>query len=198
MMAINMTKKPLENDRENLKARKFMMWLFLVSSFIYFAGLTSGFIVYTAGDPSRGINTILPKVFNYSTAAIVLSSITMHLAYLAGKRLEFKKQNAYLILTVLLGLIFFVCQFQAWGILFDRGVVFSGNRNASQSFIYVFIASHLLHIAAGVILLLRAMNVKLSKVSPVRNTFRLEVTSIFWHFIDILWIYLYVFLLLNQ
>lgn len=193
-----MAQKPFENDRENLKAKKFMMWLFLVSSFIYFAGLTSGFIVYTAEDPSRGINTILPDVFKYSTGVIILSSLTMHLAYLAGKKLQFRMQNLYLLITAVLGLFFFVFQFQGWGLLFNRGVVFSGNPNASQSFIYVFIASHLLHIAVGMILLLRAVRIKFSRIDPVRNTFRLEITSIFWHFIDILWIYLYVFLLLNQ
>ncbi|HEX8378416.1 MAG TPA: cytochrome c oxidase subunit 3 [Pedobacter sp.] len=192
-----MAQKIIEQDRENFKARKFMMWLFLVSSFIYFAGLTSGFIVYTAGDPSRGIKTLLPDVFKYSTAVIILSSLTMHLAYLAGKRLQFKKQNAYLILTALLGIIFFVLQTKAWSILFNQGVPFV-NINASHSFIYVFTASHLLHIVVGVILLLRAINFYLNKISPVKNNFRLEVTSIFWHFIDILWIYLYVFLLLNQ
>ncbi|MGV3507771.1 MAG: cytochrome c oxidase subunit 3 [Sphingobacteriaceae bacterium] len=193
-----MTQKPIEQDRENLKARKFMMWLFLVSSFIYFAGLTSGYIVYTAGHPSRGIKTILPEVFQYSTIAIILSSVTMHLAYLAGKKLQFSKQNIYLVITALLGVVFFVLQYQAFEILFNRGVVFSGNPNASQSFIYVFVASHLLHIGMGILLLIRALSGKLTTISPVRNTFRLEVTSIFWHFIDILWIYLYVFLLLNQ
>ncbi len=192
-----MAQKIIEQDRENFKARKFMMWLFLVSSFIYFAGLTSGFIVYTAGDPSRGIKTILPDVFKYSTAVIILSSLTMHLAYLVGKRLQFQKQNVFLVLTALLGIIFFVLQTKAWSILFNQGVPFV-NINASHSFIYVFTASHLLHIGVGVILLLRALNFNVNKISPVKNNFRLEVTSIFWHFIDILWIYLYVFLLLNQ
>jgi len=192
-----MTRNPIEHDRENLKARKFMMWLFLVSSFIYFAGLTSGFIVYTAGDPSRGIKTLLPEVFKYSTAVIILSSLTMHLAYLAAKRMQFTKQNIYLIITILLGVLFFFLQLKAWSILFNQGITFV-NVNASNSFIYVFTASHLLHIVVGVILLLRAITGRLTNISTVRNNFRLEVTSIFWHFIDILWIYLYVFLLLNQ
>jgi len=192
-----MTQRPIEHDRENLKARKFMMWLFLVSSFIYFAGLTSGFIVYSAGDPSRGIKTLLPEVFKYSTAAIILSSLTMHLAYLSGKRLQYTKQNLYLGITIVLGIVFFFLQLKAWSILFNQGVTFV-NVNASHSFIYVFTASHLLHIFVGLVLLLKALSGRISAVSPVRNLFRLEVTSIFWHFIDILWIYLYVFLLLNQ
>ncbi|MEJ6980800.1 heme-copper oxidase subunit III [Pedobacter sp. P351] len=192
-----MTQKHIDQDRENLKARKFMMWLFLVSSFIFFAGLTSGFIVYTAGDPSRGIKILLPQVFKYSTAVIILSSISMHWAYLSGKRLQFSKQNLYLSITIILGIAFLLFQVQAWITLFNQGVTFV-NPNASHSFIYVFTAAHLLHIIVGIILLFRAFTGKLTNVSPVRNNFRLEATSIFWHFIDILWIYLYVFLLLNQ
>ena len=192
-----MIQKPLEVDRENLKAKKFMMWLFLVSSFIYFAGLTSGFIVYTAGNPSRGIKTLLPEIFKYSTLVIILSSITMHLAYLSGRRLKYSQQNIYLLITVVLGVLFFFMQLNAWSTLFNQGATFV-NVNASHSFIYVFTASHLLHIFVGLILLLKALSGKIAKVNPVKNNFRLEVTSIFWHFIDILWIYLYVFLLLNQ
>ncbi len=192
-----MTPHAFEQDRLKLRAKKFMMWLFLASSFIYFAGLTSGFIVYTAGDPSRGIKTILPKMFQYSTLAIIISSITMHMAYLAGKRLQYSKQRLYLIVTILLGITFFVLQINAWGTLVNQGIPFV-NPNASQSFIYVFTGSHLIHIFAGVMMLLNTLIGNMRRVPQIRNMFRLEITSIFWHFLDILWIYLYVFLLLNQ
>ncbi len=188
----------MEQDKVNLGAKKFLMWLFLVSSFIYFAGLTSGFIVYTAGSPNRGIKTLLPTAFMYSTAVILISSVTMHLAVRAGKRLQYDKQKLFLVLTMVLGILFFVIQLQAWKALISQGVYFSFNRNASQSFIYVFTGSHLLHIVAGLFLLAGALIGRLTGISQVRNVFRLEITSIFWHFIDILWIYLYIFLLLNQ
>jgi cytochrome c oxidase subunit 3 len=192
-----MAPRSFEQDRLNLRAKKFMMWLFLASSFIYFAGLTSGFIVYTAGDPSRGIKTILPKIFQFSTLTIIISSITMHMAYVAGKRLQYSKQRLYLAITILLGVIFFVLQVKAWGTLFNQGIPFV-NPNASQSFIYVFTGSHLIHIFAGVMMLLNTLIRNLRNTPQVQNIFRLEITSIFWHFLDILWIYLYVFLLLNQ
>ncbi|WP_187774760.1 heme-copper oxidase subunit III [Pedobacter sp. BS3] len=192
-----MAQIPTEQDRQNLKAKKFLVWLFIVSSFILFAGFTSGFIVYTAGSPNRGIKTILPHTFIYSTAIIILSSVTMHLAYLSGKRLQFGKQKLFLVLTILLGIAFFYAQLTAWGTLIKQGVYFI-NYNASQSFIYVFTGMHLLHIFAGLIMVLTALIGKIRNISQVRNMFRLETTSIFWHFIDILWIYIYVFLLLNQ
>lgn len=193
-----MEKIPFEQETQNLKARKFLMWLFIVSSSMMFAALTSGYIVYTAESANRGIKIILPSAFMYSTCLILLSSLTMHLAYSSAKKLQFDKQKIYLVLTILLGIAFFYTQVKSWGILYNMGVPFSFNPNASQSFIYVFTGMHLLHIFVGICMLLYSLFGKLNNIPQVRNLFRLEVSSLFWHFIDILWIYLYVFLLLNQ
>ena len=184
-------------DKQNLKAKKFLVWLFIISSFMIFAGLTSGFIVYTAGSPDRGLKTILPEAFLYSAAIIVLSSLTMHLAYLSAKKLQFGLQKLYLVITIVLGLSFMAMQFYGWQLLTSQGVFFV-NYNASQSFIYVFTGLHMLHIIAGIVMLTNSLVGSVRNIAQVRNLFRLETTSIFWHFIDILWIYLYVFLLLNQ
>jgi cytochrome c oxidase subunit 3 len=191
-----MDKLPVD-EVQNFKARKFLMWLFIISSFMMFAALTSGFIVYTEGNAERGIKVLLPKAFIYSTVIIIISSVTMHLAYLSAKKLEFGKQKLYTILTILLGVAFFFSQYSAWKVLTDAGAYFV-NYNASQSFIYVFTGAHLLHIFAGILMLLYSLIGKVRNIPQVRNLFRVEVTALFWHFIDILWIYLYVFLLLNQ
>ncbi len=184
-------------DKQNLKARKFLMWLFIISSFMMFAALTSGFIVYTEGSAERGIKVLLPKAFMYSTIIIVISSLTMHMAYLSAQKLQFGKQKIYIGLTILLGVAFFFSQYSAWTVLYNSGAYFV-NYNASQSFIYIFTGAHLLHILAGIFMLIYALIGNIRNIPQVRNIFRMEVTSIFWHFIDILWIYLYVFLLLNQ
>ena len=184
-------------DKQNLKAKKFLVWLLIISSFMIFAGLTSGFIVYTAGSPDRGLKAIMPQAFKYSSAIIILSSITMHLAYLSAKRLQYNKQKLYLIVTIVLGVAFLLAQFYAWQVLISQGVYFV-NYNASQSFIYVFTGFHMVHIIGGIFMLANSLNGSFKNIGQTRNLFRLEVTSIFWHFIDILWIYLYVFLLLNQ
>lgn len=193
---ITMEHLPIE-DMQSLKARKFLMWLFIISSFMMFAALTSGFIVYTEGNVERGIKVLLPKAFIYSTIIIIISSFTMHLAYSSGKKLAFAKQKLFTLITILLGVAFFFTQYSAWSVLSGSGAYFV-NYNASQSFIYVFTGAHLLHIFAGIIMLIYSLVGKFRNIPQVRNVFRLEVTSIFWHFIDILWIYLYVFLLLNQ
>src|SRR5690606_12340060 len=185
---------PFEQDKLNLRAKKFMMWLFIVTSFILFAGLTSAFIVYTAGNPNRGIKVILPQLFIYSTAVIILSSITLHMAYYYAKRLKLGKQKLYLAATIVLGILFFIMQLGAWQTLIDQGVYFV-NQNASQSFIYVFTGMHLLHILAGLVMVINSYAGAVKRIHKLKNIFRLEVTSIFWHFIDILWIYLYFFLI---
>lgn len=191
------TENIITEDKQNLKAKKFLMWLFIISSFMMFAALTSGFIVYTEGNVERGIKVLLPKAFMYSTALILISSITVHLARDSAKKLQFGKQKLYILVTILLAAGFFYSQITAWKVLYESGAYFV-NFNASQSFIYVFTGAHLLHILMGVFFLIYAFIGKLRHISQARNLFRMEVASIFWHFIDILWIYLYVFLLLNQ
>lgn len=184
-------------DRLNLKAKKFLMWLFIIASFMMFAALTSGFIVYTEGNVERGIKVLLPNAFMISSVIIILSSLTAHLAYVSAKGLQFAKQKLYIGITILLGIIFFYSQFQAWQALYNSGAYFV-NYNASQSFIYVFSGAHLLHVLVGLFFLIYALLGVFRTIPQVRNVFRMEIATIFWHFLDILWIYLYVFLLLNQ
>ena len=172
------------------------MWIFIFTSFMLFAALTSGFIVYSGGR-GRGIHIILPHAFIYSTTCILISSITLFIATRATKALQFAKQRLYLWLTIGLGLLFLAIQLYAWEQLINMGVYFVNN-NASQSFIYVFTGIHLVHIIAGILVVANALAGSYSNIPQVRNTFKMEMASIFWHFLDIVWIYLYVFLLLNQ
>lgn len=192
-----MNQSVLEKEKLNLQPKKFSMWLFIITSFMLFAAFTSGFIVYTQGSSDKGIKIILPHAFIYSTIVILLSSGTMYLAFRAAKQLQYSKQRQFLWLTLGLGIGFFCLQFYAWSILVKMGVYLI-NPNASQSFIYIFTGVHLVHILVGLILVVNSLVSSYKNSPPVKNLFRLEMTSIFWHFVDILWIYLYVFLLLNQ
>ncbi len=185
-----------QEEKLNLNAKKFAMWIFIFTSFMLFAALTSGFIVYSGGR-GRGIHIILPHAFIYSTTCILISSITLFIATRATKALQFAKQRLYLWLTIGLGLLFLAIQLYAWEQLINMGVYFVNN-NASQSFIYVFTGIHLVHIIAGILVVANALAGSYSNIPQVRNTFKMEMASIFWHFLDIVWIYLYVFLLLNQ
>lgn len=186
-----------EELQQTRKAKKFNLWLGIIGMFMMFAALSSGFIVYTASGIDKGIKTILPQAFIYSTLTIVLSSITLHLAYSAAKLGNIGRQKLLLLVTVVLGIIFFVVQVQAWKVLTEQGVYFINN-NASQSFIYVFTGLHLLHIVVGILVLLRALTGVLKGIPQGDNVFRMDLATVFWHFLDLLWIYIYVFLLLNQ
>ncbi|GAA4519139.1 cytochrome c oxidase subunit 3 [Sphingobacterium thermophilum] len=187
----------LEELRKQRKAKKFNLWLGMIGMFMMFAALSSGFIVYTASGVDKGIKTILPQTFVYSTIVIILSSVTLHMAFKAAKVNNLAKQKLLLLATIVLGIVFFVLQVQAWGILTSQGVYFINN-NASQSFIYIFTGLHLAHIIAGILVLLRAYVGAAKPIPQDNNVFRMDLATIFWHFLDLLWIYIYVFLLLNQ
>ncbi|MCL7988729.1 cytochrome c oxidase subunit 3 [Sphingobacterium sp. lm-10] len=182
---------------QSRKAKKFNLWLGMIGMFMMFAALSSGFIVYTASGIDKGIKTILPHAFIYSTVAIVLSSVAVHFAYTASRVGQIGRQKIFLLVTIALGIVFFVSQLNAWSTLIDRGIYFQ-NPNASQSFIYVFTWLHLMHIIAGVIVLLRCYIGAVKRIPLDKNQYRMELATIFWHFLDLLWIYIYVFLLLNQ
>ena len=186
-----------EKDRLNLAPKKFNMWLFIFTSFMLFAAFTSGFIVYVGGH-GHSLNVILPSVFRYSTAVIILSSITLVLAKRNARGLQFAKQRLYLWLTFALGCIFCVLQVYGWYIMAYKMQVYFVNPNAAISFVYVMTGVHLLHIIAGLLVLLNALRASYRNIPQVLNLYKMEMTSIFWHFVDIIWIYLYVFLLLNQ
>ena len=187
----------LEDLQRKRKAQKFNLWLGLIGMFMMFAALSSGFIVYTASGVDKGIKTILPQAFIYSTLVIVASSLTLHFAGKAAQLNQLAKQKMLLIITIVLGLVFFTLQVQSWNILTEQGVYFINN-NASQSFIYIFTGLHLAHIVAGLLVLVRAYFGAAEPIAFDRNVFRMDLAAIFWHFLDLLWIYIYVFLLLNQ
>lgn len=188
---------PQETDRYSLQPKKFIVWLFMISSFIFFAGLTSGFIVYSGDNLAKQLSIKMPQAFIYSTILVVASSITLQWAYIQTKRLNFAKQRIGLWLTLILGVAFICSQIYGWIVLTNLGAFFTSS-NASISFVYVFTFTHILHIVAGLIIMIGAISSSYKAVPNVVNLFRMEISIVFWHFVDILWIYLYVFLLLNQ
>jgi cytochrome c oxidase subunit III len=187
----------ITEDKLNLGARKFNMWIFIFTSFMLFAAFSSGFIVYSGGN-GHGLNVILPHAFMYSTMVLVISSVTLFISSRAAKQLQFEKQRRFLWITFFLGIAFFAIQIYAWYILAYKMGIYFINPNASRSFIYVFSGIHLLHVFAGLLVLLNTLRATYRNTPQVMNLFKMEMASIFWHFLDIIWIYLYVFLLLNQ
>jgi cytochrome c oxidase subunit III len=186
-----------QEDKLNLNAKKFNMWIFIFTSFMFFAALTSGFIVYIGGRGGKALEMQMPAEFLYSTLVIALSSGTMFLASRAAKQLQFDKQRMFLLLTIVLGGVFFIIQVMGWNALI-KAQAFLVNTNASISFVYIFTGMHLLHIIAGLALLVYTLIKSRVNAPQVKNLYYMQMSAIFWHFVDIIWIYLYVFLLLNQ
>ena len=178
----------------NFKAIKFVLWLIIVSVVMMFAGLTSGYIVRQAEGNWTEFH--LPDIFWFSTIAIVTSSLTMHWALLSAKKADAVNQKRALWLSLVLGIVFLVCQWMAWVNLVSQKIYLAGN--PSGSFLYIISGLHGLHIVAGLLLVVSSLIGVYRKIAPERNVFKMEIASIFWHFIDILWIYLFVFLLLNH
>ncbi|WP_175634053.1 cytochrome c oxidase subunit 3 [Pedobacter ghigonis] len=183
-------------DTFDPKPRKFIVWLFVVSSTIMFGGFTSYYLVFAASK-GKGHGLVLPDAFIYSSLVILASSVTLFLAARALKKLNFSSQRNLLWLTVILAVAFGIMQFNAWGSMVRTGATLVGN-NAAISFIYVVSGLHLLHIIAGVGFIINALIGSYKNIPAAKSQYRMEIASIFWHFIDILWIYLYVFLLLNR
>ncbi len=182
--------------RFDAKPKKFVVWLFVVSSTIMFGGWTSYYIVFSASK-GKGHGLVLPDAFMYSTAVLLASSVFLFLASRALRNGEKGFQQLFLWITLALGIVFGVLQFQAWSSLYQSGAALINN-NAAISLIYVVSGFHLLHILAGICFILNSLVGSYREIPADKAIYRQEITSIFWHFIDILWIYLYVFLLLNS
>lgn len=185
-----------ENITIDFKPKKFVIWLFVVSSTIMFGGWTSYYLVFMASR-GKGHGIVLPDAFMYSTGILLLSSAALFLASRSLKNGHRKSQQSFLWITLALGVVFGILQYQGWTSLYHTGALLVNN-NAAISMIYIVSFFHLLHILAGLGFVLNTLIGSYRNISTDVATYRQEITSIFWHFIDILWIYLYVFLLLNS
>jgi cytochrome c oxidase subunit 3 len=184
--------------------KKFALWLGIASMTMFFAALTSALIL-KKGDYKVWENFRLPDAFLYSTIVIVLVSVSMHFSLVAYKNTKFAAFRALLTLGFLLALLFLFLQYLGWIALISIGKPLTGN--ISGQFIYLISSLHAVHIVAGLIVTLfflifsfRARKDVLFELKNIVNPRRLlhmELLVTFWHFIDIVWIYLYLFFYYN-
>ncbi|SMD43574.1 cytochrome c oxidase subunit 3 [Aquiflexum balticum DSM 16537] len=174
--------------------KKFALWLFIVTVVMIFASLTSAYIVRQS--EGNWLEFDLPEIFWYNSAIILLSSITLHWAYMSAKKDDLAKVRSGMILTSILGVIFLVGQWYSWGALVDRDVFFVGN--PAGSFLYVFTGLHALHLISGVIFLIIVLISSFRFQVHSKNMDSMEMCVTYWHFLGGLWLYLFMFLLLNH
>lgn len=177
------------------KVAKPMLWLGMVSMVMLFAGLSSAYVV--SHESSKWLKFELPQLFYVSTAIILLSSVTMNTAVMAAKKNNFAAVKRFALLTLVLGIAFIVCQFKAWDFLTSQGIYFTGKTsNPSGSYLYALTFLHMLHLAAGIISVFVVWVNASRKKYNSENFLGIQLSAIFWHFLDVLWIYLFLFLLL--
>ena len=173
-------------------AKKQLLWIGMGSILMFFGGLTSAYIVRK--PEGNWLEFVLPEYFTISTIIIVLSSIVL---FFVKGQLR-KNSSAFLLVlsVLLLGLLFTFFQFKGWQQLISQGVYLTGEgSNASGSFLYVLTLAHLVHLFGGLIALLYVTIQSKKKVFTIENSLAIDLTSLYWHFLALLW--LYVFALLN-
>jgi len=188
-------KKDIQIDKR--KTRKPLLIISLISIVMLFIGFTSGYIVRKA--EGNWLDFSMPDAFFMSTAVIILSSLSIHKSLSAAKINNFTLVKRYLGITLILGLMFTFLQLLGWSQLNEIGVYFTGeNSNPAGSFVYVITLVHLLHLIAGIIsIIVMYYNAK-REMYKQGDTLGLELGIIFWHFLDGLWIYLFLFFIATR
>ena len=179
-------------QRKKIHPHKFTLWVGIGSLLMMFAGLTSAYIVKR--NQANWQTFDLPQFFWYSTVAILLSSLTIYLAQNAFKQREMKKYRSLVITTLVLGVLFIVFQVLGFQQLWAKQVTLTGN--VSYSFMYVIVGLHAVHVAGGLIALIVLFAKAFSTKTRTYNSIPVELVSTYWHFVDVLWIYLLVFLIM--
>ena len=189
----------LDSERESAGVHplKFSLWLIIISIIMMFGAFTSAYIVRRAEGNWLEFN--LPGILLITTGIIVLSSITMQLAYMAALRNNLATLKLMLFLTLVLGIAFLVGQMNAWGELVQNNIYFGGaTSNPAGSFLYVLTGVHGFHLVTGLIYLLVVLMAAFKYKVHSKKMLRIQLCTIYWHFLGGLWIYLYIFLQVNH
>ncbi|HLT33721.1 MAG TPA: cytochrome c oxidase subunit 3 [Aquaticitalea sp.] len=181
-------------EEKNNRAKKMMLWFGIISLIMSFMGWTSAFIVSSSREDWLK-DFQLPNAFIISTVFIVLSSITFILAKQALKTNNRQMSGIWLIGTLILGIVFIYNQFLGFQQIIDLGYNFTGpTSNVTMSYIYLIAMVHIVHVLVGLICLLIVIYNHFKQKYNATNMLGFELAATFWHFIDILWVYLFLFL----
>lgn len=197
------------DQRNKIHPQKLALWIAMGSITMMFAGLTSAYVVKQSAGNWRTYH--LPSVFWVSTFVILLSSITIILGQRAFKKRAMPRYKALITTTLILGILFGALQFLGFYDLYThpQQVIYNGDvlnqmqpvtipGNPSESFLFVIAGLHLLHILGGIVALAIVFFKAFRKRVKIYNSTGLELVASYWHFVDVLWIYLFIFFLANQ
>ncbi|MBS3916017.1 MAG: cytochrome c oxidase subunit 3 [Bacteroidetes bacterium] len=196
MPAALKTREPKEQYK--IAPAKFNIWLLMVASCMLFAAFVSAYIVHKPDNEAKSIWTKfeLPVFFTYSAIVAAISSITIYLAWKAAKRDEIKINRLFLATSLFLGFVFCLLQYLGWKSMIDAGLPFVNAKpqDISASYVWVITAIHLVHVLGGIILLAVTLARSFAYRVHKKSMTLMSVTHTYWHFVGLLWIYLFLFL----
>lgn len=182
-------------EQEVRKGRTYKMLLLfgMISIFMIFAGLSSAYVV-SKSRPDWLKDFQLPSAFIYSTIVILISSLTFYSANKAMKANNRQLTTILLLTTLALGIAFVLLQFEGFSQVVANGYFFTGSEsNVTTSFLYIAVIVHIAHLIGGIIsLLIVIYNHFKQKYNP-SQTLGIELSAMYWHFMDFIWIYLFLF-----
>lgn len=179
-------------QQKRIHPHKFTLWVAICSLIMMFAGLTSAYIIRR--NQANWLTFDLPVIFWYSTVVILISSLTMFLSQRAFVEKEMGKYRKLLATTTFLGITFTAMQVIGFMQLTASGISYT--KNVASSFFFVLVGLHAVHVIGGVIALIVMFITIFSRRSRNYSIVPVEMMSTYWHFVDLLWIYLFIFLLL--
>ena len=165
----------------------------MISICMIFAGLTSSYVVSNS-RPDWLKDFVLPSAFVISTVAMLVSSFTFYLALQATKKDNRSMATTFLLLTLALGIAFIVLQFKGFGQVIENGYFFTGSEsNVTTSFLYIAVLVHIAHLLGGIISLLVVIYNHYKQKYNSAQTLGIELSAMYWHFMDFIWVYLFLF-----
>jgi cytochrome c oxidase subunit 3 len=177
--------------------KRVLLVLLIFSIVMMFAAFTSGYIVRR--DEGNWREFELPTSLLINTILIVLSSASIQWAYFSARKDEITRAKTCLIITLVLGLAFLFGQYHSFGDLVAGNTYFGGaDANPSGSFLYVLMGVHAFHLVTGLVFLAVVLKRTLSYQVHSRALLSIGNATLYWHFLGGLWLYLYLFLLLNH
>ena len=189
-----MTMTAEEHKARSARSYKLLLWFAMMSMTMMFAGLTSAFVVSKSREDWLK-DFQMPMAFFYSTITIILCSVTFHLAKKAIQKDNRKATTNYLLLTLGLGILFVILQFTGFQQVVQSGYYFTGaESNITTTFLYVVTIVHLAHLFGGLISLLIIIYNHFKQKYNASQTLGIELGAMYWHFLDFLWVYLFLFL----
>lgn len=184
----------VNQQRKKIHPHKYTLWIGMGSIIMMFAGLTSAYIV--KGSMPGWSEVKVPVIFYYSTAVMLISSITMQVALKSFKERNMRQYRRMITVTAILGFGFIALQVAGFMNLWESGAPLEGSGQAA--FLYVIFGLHAAHVLGGAIALLVMFIKAFSTTIRSYNPVPVEVASTYWHFVDFLWLYLFIFFMIKM